>query len=158
MQRDIAKLAACLVACACLSALGCRQSTQWPEGQTASASAEVVEENRFPENYNEYLLIMDESERSLFFQLQSDEERDRFLQSDGILQKKYLHDHVKIGMSAEEVRGIEDLGSPLKTESEVGPSGMRTLWCYDMFNGFRTVCCVIEFENNRVTEWRVWLP
>lgn len=159
MKREYAFFFISFVAVAILSlpVTGCKQTAKWPETSTVQTQEEQEEEKTL-DKYHEYLLLMNEYERMEFFKLTTDDNRDRFLQSEGIQQKKYLHDCLVVGMPMEKVEAIKDLGKPLKTEVEVGTDGRKTMWIYDVFNRYRHLRYVIAFQNNKVADWDVWLP
>lgn len=136
---------------------GCKQGSDWPAGKTAQSETTADREAMLAK-YNDYLLLMEPQDRAEFFKLETDAERDRFLQSQGILQKKYLNDHLAIGMPKEKVEALKELGTPIQTEDFSGPDGRRMEWIYDDFNGYRRVRYAIAFCNNKVVEWSLWLP
>jgi hypothetical protein len=59
---------------------GCSQNTKWPS-QPSPSQPSAQPSNTLAEKYNEYLLIMDDTQRAQFFKLESDAERERFLQA-----------------------------------------------------------------------------
>ena len=52
--------------------------------------------------YDEYLLLMEDSQRARFFKLSSDLQKQRFLQAEGIIRKKELNDTLSTSMSTNE--------------------------------------------------------
>jgi hypothetical protein len=132
---------------------GCGQSAKWPE-QTAAPQPTTQPTTPVQEKYNEYLLIMNDSQRARFFKLESVAERDRFIEAEGIQQKKYLDDHLRVGMAPEKIEEI--LGRPLVNEVEMGTQRQKMQWVYRVFNGYRNIQYLVWFKNNKVTEWKVW--
>jgi outer membrane protein assembly factor BamE (lipoprotein component of BamABCDE complex) len=59
-------------------------------------------------------------------------------------------------MSSEKV--VEILGRPLVSEVVMDTQKKRTQWVYSMFNGYRNVKYMVAFQNDKLTEWRVWIP
>ena len=148
----------CLMLCLTIvMAGGCGQTTKWPDQTTSkpSVTTQPALPTTFSEKYNDYLLIMDDSQRSRFFKLESDPERERFIESEGIQQKKYLDDHLTVGMSADRV--AEVLGRPLVNEVIMDVDQKSGQWVYNSFNGYRNVKYMVTFKNDLVTGWRVWL-
>lgn len=144
----------CLLVIITFSIIGCGQNAKWSE--VANKSHEIDPTNTFPEKYNEYLLIMDKSQRARFFKLDTDLDRDRFLQEEGIFQHKYLNDHLQVGMSPQKV--VRLLGPPMNNEVYMRTGAKTTEWTYSTFNGYRNVSYVIVFHNDQVAEWKVWVP
>lgn len=131
---------------------GCGQSAKWPE--PPATTQQTAKPTPVPEKYNEYLLIMDDNQRARFFKLESAAERDRFIEAEGIQQKKYLDEHLRIGMTPEKVEEL--LGRPLINETEMDVQNKKMQWVYRVFNGYRNVKYLVWFKNDKVTDWKVW--
>ncbi|NUM33799.1 MAG: hypothetical protein HUU50_04615 [Candidatus Brocadiae bacterium] len=108
------------------------------------------------EKYNEYLLLMNEQQRSAFFKCQNDGERERFLQSESLDHQKYLKQNLKKGMASEKV--LEILGNPVMKEVNMSLAGKESRWTYSQFNGYRSVQYHVIFINNKLKEWTQILP
>ncbi len=105
--------------------------------------------------YNPYLLLMNDQQRAHFFKLSSDLHRDRFLQAQGIKQKKVLQQTLQEGMSTQDVLKI--LGNPIVTERNKDIIEDETRWIYKEFNGYRNIQYAIIFQNDKLTHWKLWL-
>lgn len=135
--------------------IGCGQNAKWPE-TTSKSEASAQTQRTFPEKYNDYLLLMEPEQRARFFRLEMDGDRERFIQGEGIQQKKYLNDHLTVGMSSEKVEEL--LSRPMVSDVDMTPQGKKMQWVYSHFNGFRNIKYIVIFQNNRLTEWKVCLP
>ncbi len=66
--------------------------------------------------YEEYLILMDGGQRQVFFDLNSEDKRKRFLNEQGLVVKKMLNDNLRRDMTRDEVESV--LGAPEKEQME----------------------------------------
>lgn len=103
--------------------------------------------------YNEYILLMKEHERYLFLQLNSDEERERFLILHHLDLKKYLSNHLYIGMPSQRVAAV--LGQPVVKESILTTRQYQTRWGYCSFQGHSSWKYNLWFQQNQLCCWEI---
>jgi len=137
-----------------LCLISCTQSTK--EKTVIIESPSESKTGMLHEKYNEYLLLMNEQQRSSFFKCQTDVERERFLQSESLDHQRYLRQNLKRGMASEKV--LEILGNPITKEVNMNLSGKESRWTYSKFNGYRSVQYHVIFINNKLKEWTHVLP
>ncbi len=111
--------------------------------------------NLFPEKYQPYLLLMDDTQRHYFFKLSTDKKREKFLLKTGLKQKKFLHDNLARGMEPTTV--LQFLDSPQIREKEKSIDGQKERWIYQEFAGDQSIIYTLSFRNSRLSQWELWL-
>ncbi len=135
---------------------GCTQNAKESE-KNNSLPIEVTsiktEEKKLENKYNEYLLLMNESDRNEFLNFKNDSEREKFLQLYGCEQQKYLNEHLKLEMSSQQVRDF--LGNPIIQETSFFKEYQESRWTYSFFNGYSTINYFIYFKDDKLVLWGV---
>ena len=133
---------------------GCSQKTPDVKPQV---DPQVVKPNpaKMNSEYDEYLLLMQDSQRARFFKLTTDLQKKRFLQAEGIIRKKQLNDTLSTNMSTNEV--AQALGFPNDTETNMYEGSKEVRWTYVEFNNYRNMKYTLTFKDDTLDAWYLWL-
>ncbi|WP_372369332.1 hypothetical protein [Candidatus Uabimicrobium sp. HlEnr_7] len=105
--------------------------------------------------YDEYLLLMEDSQRARFFKLTSDLQKQRFLQAEGIIRKKELNDTLNANMTTNDV--AQALGFPNDKETNMYEGIKEVRWTYVEFNNYRNMKYTLTFKDDALNAWYLWL-
>ncbi|BBM82994.1 hypothetical protein [Candidatus Uabimicrobium amorphum] len=143
-----------LISATVMLAAGCSQKT--PEVKPNVDEKIVYPGTDAPNSeYDEYLLLMEDSQRARFFKLNTDLQKQRFLQAEGIIRKKELNDTLSTSMSTNEV--AQALGFPNDKETNMYEGIKEVRWTYVEFNNYRNMKYTLTFRDDALDAWYLWL-
>ena len=131
--------------------LGCTQTTK--------EKISIIDENShygiktFEPKYNKYLLLMTTKQRSEFFELENDIERDYFIKVEGLELYYFLETNLKTGMLQQEVEKL--LGAPQEQETILDISGKKIIFIYTQYTTHKKITYSLKFSNNKLVSWQI---